>query len=241
MTKKHTPRVIFVRHGQTEWSKLGQYTSITDLELTPFGVTQMRNTGQHLIGTSPFQMIKPQNIKLILTSPRTRAKQTVKLLLEGLDDLARLKIPVEEENDIREWEYGDYEGLLTKEIIELRKLRGHEANGEVWNIFGYGCENGEDYQQVTERVDRVIAKIRKVHAAAMEQNAACDVMVVAHGHILRCFAARWVGRPLNKNPDMMLDAGGVGVLSYQHCNINEPALYLAGAFVVPVEEKGADV
>lgn len=239
--KKHTPRLIFVRHGQTAWSKSGQYTSITDLELTPFGVNQMRNTGKHLIGTTPFQMIKPANVKLVLTSPRTRAKQTVNLLLEGLDDLTRLTIPVEEENDIREWGYGDYEGLLTQQIIDLRRLRGHDANGEVWNIWQYGCENGEDHLQVTERVDKVIEKVKRVHAAAMEVNEPCDVVIVAHGHILRCLAARWVGRPLNKNPDMMLDAGGVGVLSYQHCNIDEPALYLAGAFVVPVEEESADL
>ncbi|SGZ55799.1 CIC11C00000000317 [Sungouiella intermedia] len=238
MAKAPTPRVIFVRHGQTEWSKSGQYTSITDLELTPFGVVQMRNTGKHLIGASPFQIVKPQNLKLVLTSPRTRAKQTVQLLLEGVDDLTRSKIPIEEENNLREWEYGDYEGLLTSQILDLRKQRGHTDD---WNIWGYGCEGGEDYKQVTERVDKAIERIREVHAQAFKDNVACDVIVVAHGHILRCFAARWVDRPININPQFMLDAGGVGVLSYQHHNIEEPAVFLAGAFSVPVEEEGADL
>lgn len=235
---KHTPRLIFVRHGQTSWSKSGQYTSFTDLDLTPFGVTQMRNTGKQLIGFSPFHLIQPQNIKMLITSPRKRAKQTAQLLIEGLEESVRNSIPISEDNDLREWEYGDYEGLRTQEIIDLRKLRGHEANGEVWNIFEYGCENGENYLDVTERVDALIGRVRKVHAEAIEKNVPCDVVLVAHGHILRCFASRWIGRPLNQNPDLVLDAGGVGVLSYQHCNINEPAFSLAGAFVVPVEEEG---
>lgn len=238
MAKAPTPRVIFVRHGQTEWSKSGQYTSITDLELTPFGVVQMRNTGKALIGTSAFQIVKPQNLKLVLTSPRKRAKQTVGLLLESVDASARSQIEVAEENDLREWEYGDYEGLLTSQILDLRQQRGL---GPDWDIWLYGCEGGENYQQVTERVDRAIERIRKVHAQAFANDEACDVVVVGHGHILRCFAARWVGKPINTNPQFMLDAGGVGVLSYQHHKIDEPALFLAGAFCVPVEEEGADL
>lgn len=123
-SKAPTPRVIFIRHGQTEWSKSGQYTSITDLPLTDFGVKQMRNTGKHLIGPSPFQLIKPENLKNVFTSPRLRAKQTVELLLEGLNDMAKAKLLTTEEDNLREWEYGDYEGLLTSQIIELRNKRG---------------------------------------------------------------------------------------------------------------------
>lgn len=235
MTKAPTPRVIFARHGQTEWSKSGQYTSITDLELTDFGVKQMKNTGKHLIGVSPYQLIKPQNLKYVITSPRTRAKQTGTLLLEAVDDFQKAHIKIEEENDLREWEYGDYEGLLTKQIIELRNSRGL---GDDWNIWRDGCENGEVHEQVKQRLDKVIEGIRAIHKKAMDNNEPCDIIVIGHGHILRCFAARWVGKELNVNPQFMLDAGGVGVLSYQHHNINEPALLLAGAFVVPVEEEG---
>lgn len=238
MAKAPTPRVIFVRHGQTEWSKSGQYTSITDLELTPFGVKQMKNTGKHLIGPSPFQLIKPKDLKYVITSPRTRAKQTAKLLLEGVDDVAKSHIKIEEEEDLREWEYGDYEGLLTKQIVESRKSRGL---GDDWNIWRDGCENGEVHHQVKQRLDKVIGRIQAIHKQALDNNEASDIIVVGHGHILRCFAARWVGKELNVNPQFMLDAGGVGVLSYQHHNIEEPALFLAGAFVVPVEEEGGDL
>ncbi|KAK8439576.1 Sedoheptulose 1,7-bisphosphatase [Candidozyma auris] len=238
--KAPTPRVIFVRHGQTEWSKSGQHTSVTDLDLTPFGVIQMEKTGHSLIGHEHYQMIKPENLKHIVSSPRTRAQHTVQLLLSGLTEDERKAIQISVDEDIREWEYGDYEGLLTQQIKDLRKERGLDKD-KTWNIWRDGCENGETYVEVTKRVDRMIEKIRAIHKKALDAEEPCDVLVVGHGHILRCFAARWVNQPINTNPNYMLDAGGVGVLSYQHRNINEPALYLAGAFTVPVEEKSADL
>lgn len=244
MTKYPCPRVIFVRHGQTEWSKTGQHTSITELPLTEFGVKQMTNTGKHLIGSSPFQVIKLANLKYIFTSPRLRARQTVNLLIQDMDDYTRTNIPINVTEDIREWEYGDYEGLLTQQIIDLRKSRGLDADlppGDTWNIWRDGCENGEVHSQVKERLDKFIAEIKDLHKIALEKKEACDIIVVGHGHILRCLTARWIGRELLQNPQFMLDAGGVGVLSYQHHNINEPALYLAGAFRVPVEEQGEDL
>mgnify|MGYP004711678667 FL=1 len=90
-------------------------------------------------------------------------------------------------------------------------------------------------------MDRLIAKIHQISKKAIEDDVASDIVVVAHGHILRCFAARWVKRDISRNPDFLLDAGGVGVLSYGHRNVNEPALALAGAFTVPVEEEGRDI
>ena len=111
MTKSPCPRLIFVRHGQTEWSKSGQYTSRTDLDLTPFGVKQMRNTGKGLIGPGNLQMIKPENLTHIFVSPRKRAQRTSQLLLEEVDPEIKDKIPIEIDEDVREWEYGEYEGL----------------------------------------------------------------------------------------------------------------------------------
>lgn len=233
MAKHHTPRCVLVRHGQTEWSKSGQYTSVTDLPLTAFGEKQMIETGKLLISEMNHTLIDPKVVRLIITSPRKRAVQTKELLFG--DYLKNIKTEVDE--NIREWEYGDYEGLLTKEIIGLRKERGLE-NADDWNIWEYGCENGEDYTQVTKRVDELIFKIQEIHKDYLNKDEECDIVVIAHGHILRCFAARWIGLPINQNPKFMLDAGGVCVLSYQHHNINEPALFLTGAFTVPVEEEG---
>lgn len=196
-------------------------------------------TGKKLIGESNNVLIHPSEIKLIITSPRKRAIQTKELLFKSVENPNKEKIPTEIDEDIREWEYGDYEGLLTNQIKELREKRGLPS--QDWTIWEYGCENGEDYKQVTVRIDRLIAKIQKIHKEYLEKNEACDIMVIAHGHILRCFAARWIGLGINTNPRFMLDAGGVCVLSYQHHNIDEPALFLTGAFTVPVEEEGADI
>ena len=235
------PRVIFVRHGQTEWSKSGQHTSVTDLELTAFGEMQMRKTGECLIGPSATNMIRPQNITKIFSSPRRRAKHTTELLLESVPSEIRDKIPIEYDDDIREWDYGKYEGKKPAEIRQSRLERGLDTCDRPWLIWRDGCEDGENYRQVTERVDRFINKVKLIHTKALEDCVPSDIIVVAHGHILRCLVARWVEREIDHDPKLMLDAGGVGVLSYQHHNIHEPAIYLSGAFTVPVEEQGADI
>lgn len=238
-TTNTTQQITLVYCSQTEWSKSGQYTSVTDLSLTPFGVKQMEITGEHLIGDSHKYLINPEVVRLIITSPRKRAIQTKELLFKHVDKKVYEAIPSEIDEDIREWEYGDYEGLLTKQIKELRAKRGLPY--EDWTIWQYGCENGEDYKQVTARIDVLIARIQAIHKEYLDKKESCDIMIVAHGHILRCFAARWIGLDIHRNPRFMLDAGGVCVLSYQHHNIKEPALYLTGAFTVPLAEEGQDV
>ena len=172
---------------------------------------------------------------------KRQARHTAELLTEDVDDIQKARIPIIVDEDIREWEYGDYEGLLTKQIIDLRKKKGLDQDVDRWIIWRDGCENGETHVEVKSRLDRFISKIKEIHAEALRTNSKSDIIVVAHGHILRCFAARWVEREINIDPSFMLDAGGVGVLSYQHHNVNEPALFLAGAFVCPVEEEGADL
>ncbi|CDR41346.1 CYFA0S07e01002g1_1 [Cyberlindnera fabianii] len=259
-----TPRCVFVRHGQTEWSKSGQYTSVTDLDLTPFGVEQMRRTGKAIFSS---EFVTPSHLKYIFVSPRKRAIQTVNLVLESLDEETRSRIRIIVDNDLREWEYGDYEGLVTSQIQELRASRGLDKE-RPWLIWRDGCENGESTKQVGLRLSRAIARIQNIHKKAIDAKEPCDVMVFAHGHTLRYFAALWflLGhkeivtadtpkyvksydaddveateitsyRYLLENPNFILDAGGAGVLSYAHHNINEPALDLAGAFVVPPEEE----
>lgn len=264
MARAACPRAIFVRHGQTEWSKSGQYTSFTDLPLTEFGVSQMAKTGEILFQTG---LLKSGNVKYIFTSPRLRARQTVDLMLKTLTDEERSKIKVVVDNDLREWEYGDYEGKLTKEIKQIRKERG--LNSDDWEIWRDGCDKGESTKEVGLRISRFIARIQNVHRKAFEANEPCDVLVFAHGHTLRYFAALWFYanipcepvtddlpkyvksyddetvevveiekyKYLNSNPNFLLDAGGVGVLSYSHHCIDEPALSLSGAFVIPPEEE----
>lgn len=67
-----------------------------------------------------------------------------------------------------------------------------------------------------------------------------DVLIVAHGHILRAFAGRWVNRDIAHNPSLILEAGGVGTLSYEHSNLDEPAILLGGAFMSDIVESAID-
>jgi probable phosphoglycerate mutase len=97
-------------------------------------------------------------------------------------------------------------------------------------------------EQVTERIDRLIREIReKYHAPVIGKpkgsHVAGDVLLVAHGHILRAFAMRWAGKTLADGPTFLLEAGGVGTLSYEHHQLDEPAILLGGGFMVDVVEQ----
>lgn len=188
-------------------------------------------------------------------SPRKRAQRTFELLNLGFKDLpwdahgpagdapglacnARIEIT----EDIREWDYGDYEGITSAEI---RRLRRDQGLGEGWDIWRDGCPGGESPGDVTERMDRLIATIRSEYQEPFMQkdhpredavhssyHGTGDVLVVGHGHILRAFAMRWVGKTLQEGPTFLMEAGGVGTLSYEHHSVNEPAILLGGAFMV---------
>ena len=99
---------------------------------------------------------------------------------------------------------------------------------------------------VTARCDAVIADIReRFHQHAIGKpkgsvNEPFDVLIVAHGHFLRAFAGRWIGKNIADNPSLILEAGGVGTLSYEHHNLNEPAILLGGAFMSDVVEEAVE-
>lgn len=101
-------------------------------------------------------------------------------------------------------------------------------------------ENYRSPQQITDRLDALIADLRKrFHAHAIGKPKGSvkepyDVLIVAHGHILRAFAGRWVDKNIAENPSLILEAGGVGTLSYEHHRMNEPAILLGGAFMSDV-------
>lgn len=227
-----TPRVIFVRHGETEWSLNGRYTSVTDLPLTENGRKRVLATGKALIGDD--RLIVPEEVEHIFVSPRIRARQTLELLLHDHKEDIESQVPITVTEDIREWDYGDYEGLKTQEIKKLRKDRGLNISDD-WSIWSDGCEGGELPQDVEKRLDRLITQIVAIHEKAIKENRNSEVVIVAHGHILRSLVLRWVKRPISMNPSFILEAGGVGVLSYEHNNCSEPAICLGGAFTVPNE------
>lgn len=189
----------------------------------------MHATGVHLIGDD--RLIVPEHIEKVFVSPRLRARQTLDLLFESHQEEVK-NIPIEVTEDIREWEYGDYEGMKTADIRALRKSRGLDKD-QPWSIWRDGCENGEMPDQVAARLDKLIDEIVSIQRKAIEEERHSEILIVAHGHILRCLTLRWVKREINENPSLILEAGGVGVLSYEHRNCDEPAICLGGAFTVP--------
>ncbi|ODQ67257.1 putative phosphoglycerate mutase [Nadsonia fulvescens var. elongata DSM 6958] len=220
-----TPRVIFIRHGETEWSRSGQHTSTTNLPLTTEGEHQMKATGHSFVGEH--KLIKPTSVTHVFISPRERAQKTFELMFEDVDRDVVAKIPTTTTEDIREWTYGDYEGMHTKDIRALRKSRGLDQERD-WLIWYDGCENGETPEEVTTRLDRLIEEIHEIQGKAIEEDKASDILIFAHGHILRAFVLRWLKRDLQP-PAFIMDAGGVGVLSYEHHNVKEPALCIGSA------------
>jgi len=172
-------RVFLIRHGETEWSLSGQHTGITDIPLTENGRTMPRLLAPILAKVT---------FARIFTSPLKRARETCELA--GLGERAEI------DHDLVEWNYGDYEGLTTKEI---------HAKTPDWMLFRDGCPGGDGPEDVARRVDSVIGRVRAVEG---------DVALFAHGHVFRVFVARWIGLQATAGCHFVLDTATVGVLSY---------------------------
>ncbi|EGP91021.1 unnamed protein product [Zymoseptoria tritici ST99CH_1A5] len=217
-----TPRVFILRHGETEWSKSGQYTGKTDIPLTSHGEAQVTATGRMAYG--PGKLIDPAKVAKVYLSPRTRAIKTYELLSGRTEGY-------EIEEGLAEWDYGEYEGIKTDQIRAKRTAKNLDTE-KPWDIWRDGCEGGESPAQVTSRIDAIISKIRAFHAEHMTSSEPKDVIIVAHGHLTRAFAKRWLGYPLEFPLSLMMEPGGVGILSYQHHSIDEPAMLLGIGFPV---------
>ncbi|KFY71905.1 hypothetical protein V499_07931 [Pseudogymnoascus sp. VKM F-103] len=245
-----TPRVFVVRHGETEWSLNGRHTGTTELPLTANGEKRIKATGHALIGND--RLIVPGSLLHVYVSPRHRAQRTLELLDIGWaeklpwaekpdpDVRVRCDASVEITEDIREWDYGDYEGVTSAEIKKQRD----EAGLPKWDIWRDGCPGGESPADITNRLNRLIKDIRtRWHADVIgtTENVPKDVLIVAHGHILRAFAMLWVGKAIEDGPSLLLEAGGVGTLSYEHHSLDEPAILLGGSFMVDVVENAQEM
>jgi probable phosphoglycerate mutase len=174
--------IVLIRHGQTEWSANGRHTSYTDIDLTPAGVEQARQVGKRLGG---------RTFAAVLSSPRLRAQRTA--------ELAGLRV-TETTEDLAEWNYGEYEGITSKEIRETRA---------GWWLWTDGCPGGESPEQVGARLDRVLARARSL----LDRG---DVALVAHGHSLRVCGARWIGLDPRHGAGLRLDTGTVSTLGFEH-------------------------
>ena len=175
--------IVLVRHGETEWSRTGRHTGRTDRPLTERGREQARRLAP---------LLPAGDFALVLSSPLQRARQTAELA--GLGQ--RLQI----EPDLAEWDYGGFEGLTSDEI---------EAQVPGWSLFSDGCPGGESPEQVGERVDRVLARLRPVLHVEPPRAA-----VFAHGHVLRVLAARWIGLPPAGGRLLLLVTSTLSVLGH---------------------------
>jgi broad specificity phosphatase PhoE len=171
-------QVWLVRHGETEWSRTGQHTSGTDLPLTDVGEQRAAELRAAL---------SSHDFALVLSSPLQRARRTA--------ELAGFRPEIDD--DLLEWEYGDYEGRTTADIREERP---------GWSLWRDGAPGGETAAEVAARADRVIARARAVEG---------DVALFAHGHLLRVLGARWIGLPPEDGRLLALSTGAMCVLGYE--------------------------
>ncbi|KAL8784658.1 MAG: hypothetical protein Q9213_003828 [Squamulea squamosa] len=204
--------MVRLLEGQTEWSQSGRFTGTTELNLTAEGRRQVLGTAQVVVGTG--NLIDPAKLTHVFVSPRIRARQTFDLLFgEGLGQASANETRVITTSELAEWDYGAYEGLTTKEIQARRSERGLDSE-RPWNIWLDGCENGEGKVEVTARLDTLVSRIQALQSLYLHGEHAADVVLIAHGHILRGFIKRWLQYPLEIPLSLMLEPGGIGVLRY---------------------------
>lgn len=171
-----------VRHGETAWTISRQHTGRTDIPLTPAGEAAAATLRRRL-AREPFA--------LVLVSPLLRARRTAELAGFGADQ-------VELEPDLQELDYGEYEGLTTRQIREQRP---------GWDLWRDGCPGGESVQDVAVRAQRVIDRARAADG---------PVLLVAHGHMLRTLTAVALGLHPDAGRAFVLDPGTISIVGHEH-------------------------
>ncbi len=200
------PRLLqlyLVRHGQTAWSLSGQHTGRTDIPMTTRGEDEAR-------ALAP--LLRALTFTRVLTSPRQRAWRTCELV--GLGTEAEI------DSDLSEWDYGAYEGRRTVDI---------RAERPDWNVFRDGCPGGETPAQVSERADRLIARVSALNG---------NVALFSHGQFGCVLAARWIGLPVIEAQHFALEAGSLGRLGHEP---HHPTVRVIGLWnsKPPVKTSGA--
>ena len=202
---KALPITYLARHGETAWTITGQHTGRTDLPLTERGEANAYRLGERLSGLT---------FAKVFTSPLRRAMRTCELAGFG---------PVGEiDADLLEWDYGDYEGRLTVDILKERP---------DWQLFRDGCPGGESPQQVAARADRVVGRLRAVSE---------DVLIFSSGHFLRMLATRWIGMEPIHGKSLMLGRASLSALGYEN-SISHPAIRFLNDTHHVVTSDGQDV
>ena len=175
--------IWLLRHGATEWSRNGRHTGSSDIPLLPDGEEEAK-------ALAP--LLSQQSFEQVWVSPLQRAQRTC--------ELAGLGARAEVHQDLREWDYGDYEGITTKEI------RQTVPN---WSVWSHGCPGGEDAAAVTARCQRLIDQLLTIRG---------DVALFAHGHILRSLAGTWMEQGATGGKHLILGTGTFSVLGFEREN-----------------------
>lgn len=183
------PIVYLARHGETAWTITGQHTGLTDLPLTERGERNARELGERLSGMA---------FAKVFTSPLRRAVRTC--------ELAGFAPVAEVDPDLVEWNYGEYEGRRTAEIL---------AERPDWQLFRDGCPGGESPQQVAARADRVVRGVRRV---------AGDVLLFSSAHFSRVLAARWIDAEPIIGRALILGTASLSALGYEK-GFQQPAIH----------------
>jgi broad specificity phosphatase PhoE len=187
--------IWLVRHGETEWSISGQHTGSTDIALTPEGQLQAVAIGKLLAG---------RRFDHVLASPMLRARETGRLAAFG----DRMRV----HEGLLEYDYGEFEGLTTRQIWEI-----HPG----WELFRDGCPGGEAPEQMAKRVDGLLDELRELGG---------NILLFGHGHCFRSVAARFLGLSIRYAANLRLDAGTISILSDDR---DGPALVLWDRRVQP--------
>jgi broad specificity phosphatase PhoE len=185
------PRLFLARHGDMAWTDSRQRTGRTDLPLNERGEEHARQLCERL---------RRFSFARVFTSPLQRASKTC--ALAGFGEVAKVN------PDLMEWDYGRFEGKLTRQILKERP---------GWEMFRDGCPDGESPQDVAARADHFIAQVRGIEG---------DVLAFSSGHIIRMIAARWLGLPPGTGRFFFCRPASVGVLSFEHNNPDEPIIGL---------------
>ena len=183
------PVVYLARHGETAWSLSGQHTGLTDLPLTEHG----REVARRLV-----PRLRELTLTKVFTSPLQRAQHTCELA--GYGAVAEI------DPDLVEWDYGQYEGRRSVEIL---------AERPDWNLFRDGCPGGETPLQVSAQADRVVGRTRAIPG---------NVLLFTSGHFIRVLAARWLGlEPTANSRYFMLSTASLSALGYEN-DLSRPVI-----------------
>ena len=185
------PVVYLARHGETAWTLSGQYTGFTDLPLTERGERNARRLEERL-GELTFAKV--------FTSPLQRARRTCELA--GFGAVAEI------DEDLVEWNYGDYEGRHSADV--------HSERPE-WELFRDGCPGGESPTHASARADRVVSRVRAVPG---------DVLLFSSGHFIRVIATRWIRLEVTASARrFMLSTASLSAVGYEK-ELSRPVIRL---------------